>query len=97
MEIWLIAVAFIFMAIFALFIAGLKAIAIICKHGGVTIRIIREEQDTKIPTEPATVMSEEEKAAMNKYNDEQAAFLSSIRNMQKLFLSEDQMVGEDKK
>ena len=97
MEICSIIIAFVAVTILGLFAYTAQAIAIICKHGGVTIRIIREEQDTKIPTEPAMVMSEEEKAAMNKYNEEQAAFLSSISNLQKLFLSEDQMVGEDKK
>ena len=96
MEIWLIAVASIIVAVFLITVYALNSIATICKHGGVTIRVIREEQDTKIPIVPETVMSKEDQDAIDKYNEEQSQFLSSIRNLQKIFVGDDQMTGEDK-
>ena len=83
-------------SILALTVAGLQAIASICKHGGVTIRVIREAPDVIVATAPETDMSKEEQAAMDKYNEEQSQFLSSIRNLQKLFISDEQMPVEGK-
>ena len=96
MEICLIIIAIVAISILALAVAGLQAIAGICKHGGVTIRVIREEPDGIVATAPETDMSKEEQAAMDKYNEEQSQFLNSIRNLQKLFISDEQMPGEDK-
>lgn len=96
MELWLVVIAIVTVSILALTVAGLQAIAGICKHGGVTIRVIREAPDVIVATAPETVMSKEEQAAMEKYNEEQSQFLSSIRNLQKLFISDEQMPGEDK-
>ena len=96
MEIWLAMVVTVIIAILALAVAGLQAIANICKHGGVTIRVIQEAPDAIVATAPETVMSKEEQDAMDKYNEEQSAFLNSIRNLQKLFIYDEQMTGEDK-
>lgn len=95
MEIWLAMLAIVALSVLAITAFALQSIATICKHGGVTIRIIQEESDTKIPIVPETVMSKEDQEAMDKYNEEQSEFLNSIRNLQKLFIAEDQMSKED--
>lgn len=96
MEIWLIAVASIIVAVFLITVYALNSIATICKHGGVTIRVIREEQNVRVVTAPETVMSKEDQDAIDKYNEEQSQFLSSIRNLQKIFVGDDRKTGEDK-
>ena len=96
MEVCLIIIAIVAISILALTAAGLQAIASICKHGGVTIRIIREAPDVIVATAPETAMSKEEQDAMDKYNEDQNKFLNSIRNLQKLFIYDEQMTGEDK-
>ncbi len=96
MEIWLIAVVSIIVAVFLITVYALNSIATICKHGGVTIRVIREEQNVRVVTAQETVMSKEDQDAIDKYNEEQSQFLSSIRNLQKIFVGDDQMTGEDK-
>ena len=95
MEVCSIIIAFVAVAILGLFAYTTQAIATICKHGGVTIRIIREEQDIKIPIVPETVMSKADQEAMDKYNEQQSEFLNSIRNLQKIFINDDQMSKED--
>lgn len=96
MEIWLAMVVTVIIAILALAVAGLQAIANICKHGGVTIHVIQEAPDAIVATAPETAMSKEEQDAMDKYNEDQNKFLNSIRNLQKLFIYDEQMTGEDK-
>ena len=96
MEIWLIAVVSIIVAVFLITVYALNSIATICKHGGVTIRVIQEGQIRTTATEPEKVMSKEDQDAIDKYNEEQSQFLSSIRNLQKIFVGDDQMTGEDK-
>lgn len=96
MEIWLIAVVSIIVAVFLITVYALNSIATICKHGGVTIRVIREGQNVRVVTAQETVMSKEDQDAIDKYNEEQSQFLSSIRNLQKIFVGDDQMTGEDK-
>ena len=96
MEIWLAMVVTVIIAILTLAVAGLQAIAGICKHGGVTIHIIQDSPNDKTPIVPNVVLSKEEQAAMDKYNEDQNKFLNSIRNLQKLFIYDEQMTGEDK-
>lgn len=96
MEVCLIIIAIVAISILALTVAGLQAITTICKHGGVTIRVIREGQNVRVVTAQETVMSKEDQDAIDKYNEEQSQFLSSIRNLQKIFVGDDQMTGEDK-
>ena len=96
MEICIAMVAATMISILALAVAGLQAIANICKHGGVTIRVIQDSPNDKTPIVPNTVLSKEEQDAMDKYNEDQNKFLNSIRNLQKLFIYDEQMTGEDK-
>ena len=96
MEICIAMVAATMIAILALAVAGLQAIANICKHGGVTIRVIQDSLSDKTPIVPNAVLSKEEQDAMDKYNEDQNKFLNSIRNLQKLFIYDEQMTGEDK-
>lgn len=96
MEIWIIVSTMLFAAIFIMTVFALNAIATICKHGGVTIRIIQEKHYDNEPTEPAHTMSEEEQKIMDDYNKEQSTFMSSIRNLQSLFVNKDQTIGGDK-
>ena len=97
MELCLVCTAIASVSILLIVVAGLQAIASICKQGGVTIRIIQEQQCGNKPIEQESAMSKEEKDAIDQYNAEQSAFISSIRNLQKMFIGEDQMPGEDKK
>ena len=97
METCLVIIALVAVAILLIVVAGLQAIASICKHGGVTIHIIQDSLPDTTVSEPVQEMSAEEKAALDKYNEEQMSFLGSIRNLQKLFIGEDQMAKEDKK
>lgn len=96
MEAWIAIIAIIALAIFTITAAVIQAIAVICKHGGVTIHVILDSPADTTATEPAMVLTEEEQKAMDEYNKQQSEFLSSIRNLQKLFIYEDQMVKEDK-
>ena len=96
MEAWIAMLALVALSILAITAFALQSIATICKHGGVTIRVIREEQNVRVVTAPETVMSKEDQDAIDKYNEEQSQFLSSIRNLQKIFVGDDQMTGEDK-
>lgn len=96
MEVCLIIIATVAISILALTAAGLQAIASICKHGGVTIHIIQDSPADKTPIAPNVVLSKEEQDAMDKYNEDQNKFLNSIRNLQKLFIYDEQMTGEDK-
>ena len=96
METCLVVIVIVTVSILALAVAGLQAIANICKHGGVTIRVIQDSPNDKTPIVPNTVLSKEEQDAVDKYNEEQSAFLNSIRNLQKLFIYDEQMTGEDK-
>lgn len=96
MEIWLLVIALLITAILAIIVGTLSIVATICKHGGVTIHIIQDSPNDKTPIVPNVVLSKEEQDAMDKYNEDQNKFLNSIRNLQKLFIYDEQMTGEDK-
>ena len=96
MEIWLAVIALVIFTLFGLAVVALQTIAGICKHGGVTIHIIQDSPNDKTPIVPNVVLSKEEQDAMDKYNEDQNKFLNSIRNLQKLFIYDEQMTGEDK-
>lgn len=96
MEIWLAVIALVIFTLFGLAVVALQTIAASIKHGGVTIRIIQDSPNDKTPTVPNVVISKEEQDAIDKYNEEQSQFMSSIRNLQQLFITSDQMTGEDK-
>ena len=96
MEIWLAVIALVIFVLFGLAVVALQIIAASVKHGGVTIHIIQDSPNDKTPIVPNTVLSKEEQDAMDKYNEDQNKFLNSIRNLQKLFIYDEQMTGEDK-
>ena len=96
MEIWLAVIALVIFTLFGLAVVALQTIAASIKHGGVTIHIIQDSPNDKTPIVPNVVLSKEEQDAMDKYNEDQNKFLNSIRNLQKLFIYDEQMTGEDK-
>ena len=96
MNIWLAVIALVIFVLFGLAVVALQIIAASVRHGGVTIHIIQDSPNDKTPIIPNVVLSKEEQDDMDKYNEDQNKFLNSIRNLQKLFIYDEQMTGEDK-
>jgi hypothetical protein len=84
MDLWLMVIVSLLTAIFSITVFALNAIATICKHGGVTIRVIQDSPRISEPTQPYE-MSEEEKKALQQWNEDQAKIVESYKNFQEKY------------